>query len=416
MQRFKLFTFLKADRTLPRYRLRLLLVIAHSFFLLGLTILLQYSAFVRSDELGFLKWGAIYKHLLFHWNPKPDKDRIVFIDVSKDLALAADTTYGASAPNLNGAVSIITDRSKLAVLFDTLSRHAGQYRYAICDILFDQPDTADRALRGPIEKTSNLLCSATFDKGAHRPIFKVPSAMVNYQAIDGSKFAKLDIYYRDSLKTFPVYLYEKLTANHFRKQHGVVLLNGHPTFNTVIPEFYYRAEDLHYNAAGGNKVNTYYLGRLLLLPDFFEALRGKLIVIGDFSARDTHTTYAGSMPGPLILLDTYLTLAHQPVIISVGWCLLLLAFYTGVSYWLIFHPDRKIKELHDQLSSRIKVPLISKFIIKYLSFIGLLILINMVSYFYFGTFISLFYIATYLTFIQLLIDKWPQWTTWLKRK
>ncbi len=415
MQRLKRFQFLNTDRKLPHYRLRLGLAAVHSLFLLGLTIVLQYSAFVRSDELGFLKWSAIWKHQLLGWDPKPDENRIVFIDVAKDLALTTDTTYGAPAPNLNGAVSVITDRSKLAVLFDTLSRHPGQYQFAMCDILFDNPDTADHALRGPIERTGQLLCSAVYDKRMLRPVFNVQSAVVNYQAIDGSKFAKLDIFYRDSLKTFPAELYERLSGNRFRKKDGIVLLNGRPTFNTVIPEFYYRSEDLHYNAAGQHHVNAYYLGRLLLLPGFFEALRGKLIVIGDFSARDTHPTYSGSMPGPLILLDTYLTLAHQPITISVGWCLLLLVFYGCVSYWMIFHPDRKIKALHDQVSARIKVPLLSKFIIKYLSFIGLLILINLVSYIHFGTFISLYYIATYLTFIQLLIDKWPQWRAWIKR-
>jgi hypothetical protein len=64
-----------------------------------------------------------------------------------------------------------------------------------------------------------------------------------------------------------------------------------------------------------------------------------------------------------------------------------------------------LQEIH----KKIRIPFLSKFLISYISFIGILILINIFSYFYFGTFVSLFYIATYLTFIQVVFEKLPVW-------
>jgi len=146
------------------------------------------------------------------------------------------------------------------------------------------------------------------------------------------------------------------------------------------------------------------MGELLADPNCFSVLKNKFIVIGDF-VNDLHMTCLGRMPGSLILWNSYLTLYNNHVTISVKWLLMLVIFYFLISYWIIVHPDKKLNEIH----KKIRVPFLSKFLINYISFIGMLVLVNVFSYFYFGTFVSLFYIATYLTFIQLVIEKYPEW-------
>jgi len=397
-------TFLKNDAKIPGHKWKVFFVFLHSIFLLILTVVLQYISFIRYDEVDFLKSAAILKHDIFKVDEKPYAKNVVFLDVSKDPAVADDDEYGPPDSTMKGSQRVITDRFKLAKLFSILNSHPNEYKYVICDILFEKPGPGDSILRPQIEKLKNIIISAIWDKGKLiQPIFKVPSAVVNYTAINKTVFTKIPIYYKDSLKSLPVYLFEKTTNHRFTKKNILTFLDGKPTFNTVIPEFYYRVGDMVPPSAMKN-INTYYLGELLADPDCFSVLKNKFIIIGDFS-NDIHVTYLGRMPGTLIIWDAYLTLYKNHAVISFKWLLMLFFFYLMLSYWIIIHPDRKFKEIHQ----KIRVPFLSTFLINYISFIGILVLINIFSYFYFGTFVSLFYIATYLTFIQLVIEKFPQW-------
>ena len=397
-------TRLARDAQLPRYKRKLLIVFFHTVFLLTLTILLQYTSLVRSDEVDFLKYAALVKHDVFKFDEKPWLKNTVFIDVSKDPALAEDDEYGPPDSTMQGARRVITDRVKLAKLISILNQHPNEYKYVLCDILFDHPGPGDSLLKPEIEKLKKVIVSSIWENGKLvLPIFKARSGVVNYTAINKTIFTKMPIFYKDSLKSLPATLFEQTTAYRFTKKRYFDFLNGKPTFNTVIPEFYYRNADMISPTEKGN-INTFYMGELLADPNCFSVLKNKFIVIGDF-VNDLHMTCLGRMPGSLILWNSYLTLYNNHVTISVKWLLMLVIFYFLISYWIIVHPDKKLNEIH----KKIRVPFLSKFLINYISFIGMLVLVNVFSYFYFGTFVSLFYIATYLTFIQLVIEKYPEW-------
>ncbi|MEO6849114.1 MAG: hypothetical protein ABI203_05755, partial [Mucilaginibacter sp.] len=190
-----------------------------------------------------------------------------------------------------------------------------------------------------------------------------------------------------------------------RRNGFMIYLENKPTFNTIIPNFYYKNSDL-IDTYGNKPINTYYLGELLADPECFTVLKDKFIIIGDIK-NDVHITYSGGVPGMLILWNSYLTLFATKTQVSFQWLGVLFIFYALLSYWIIIHPDRKLKEIHEKINTSVA----GNFIIKYISFIGFLILINIISYFFFGLFVSLFYIASYLTFLQMLIDKLPQWQT-----
>ena len=396
--------FFQYDLKSPGFKIKFFLVFFHTILLLILTVVFQYLSFIRGDEVEFLKSAALLKHDIFKIDEKPFLKNVVFIDVAKDPALADDDEYGPPDSTLKGAQRIITDRFKLARLFSIINKHPDDYKYIICDILFEKPGPGDSLLKTQIQKLKKLIIAAIWDNGKLvKPIFNVNSAVVNYKAINKSVFTKIPIYYKDSLKSLPAVLFEKTTDHRFTRKYTLTYLNGKPTFNTLIPEFYYRPADMATPYARKN-INTYYLGELLADPDCFSVLKNKYIIIGDFE-NDTHTTYLGKMPGSLILWNSYLTLYKHQVNISFGWLLMLFVFYFFLSYWIIIHPDRNLKEIHQ----KIRIPFLSSFLASYISFIGILILINIFSYFIFGVFISLFYVATYLTFIQVVIEKLPVW-------
>lgn len=200
-------TALERDTQLPHYKRKLFIVFFHTIFLLIATVLLQYTSFIRSDEVDFLKSAAILKHDIFKIDEKPFAKNVVFIDVSKDPAVADDDEYGPPDSTMKGAQRIITDRFKLAKLFSIINQHPNDYKYVICDILFEKPAPGDTVLKPQIEKLKKIIISAIWDNGKLiKPIFKVPSAVVNYTAINKSVFTKIPIFYKDSLKSLPVYL------------------------------------------------------------------------------------------------------------------------------------------------------------------------------------------------------------------
>jgi len=405
MHRLKAFrASLRKETKKPGYKKRVFLVFFHAIFLLILTIVLQYVSYIRLDEVDFLKSAAIIKHDIFHSDEKPWSKNVVFIDVSKDPSLADDDEFGPPDSTMKGAQRVITDRVKLAKLFSILNAHPNGYKYVICDVLFEKPGPGDSLLKPQIEKLKRIICSSIWENNKHiKPIYNVPSAVVNYTAINKTVFTKMPIYYKDSLKSLPVCLLEKTTAHRYTRKHDLNYLDGKLTFNTLIPEFYYRPLDM-VTALAGKKINTYYLGELLADPDCFNVLKNKFIIIGDFT-NDIHITYLGKLPGSLILWNVYLTLSNHHVTISFKWVMMLFIFYLLISYWIIIHPEKKLQALH----KKIRVPFLTSFLISYVSFIGILVLINIFSYFYFGTFVSLFYISTYLTFVQVLIEKLPEW-------
>lgn len=384
---------------------KITLVLMHTLLLAAFTIALQYTSYVRADELGFLKWAAVIRHNVLHIDPKPLADSVVFLDISKDITTIDDPSEAGSldsAMGLKGAQMVVTDRKKLAYLFAELNKHRDAYKFVLCDVLFEDNAPGDSALKQQIEKLPRLMVAGSAPKGKlDRPLFNVQFGLADYTAINGSSFVKMPIFALGNLKSYPVAMYEETTAHRFTRHGAATYEDGAFALNTIIPELYYRDEDLERDSG---KVNTYDLFKLVSFPDYFSVLKHKYIVIGNFK-NDRHNSYLGSIPGTLVLWDTYLTLRNHPLKITAIWTFLLCIVYFLISYWIILHPEQKLEELH----KKIHVPLISKFIIKYLSFIGILVAVNIISYFYFGTFISLFYVATYLTFLQLVIDKAPEW-------
>lgn len=369
-----------------------------------MTIGMQYVSLTRSDESSFLELAFIFKHNILGIDPKPDEQNVIFLDVSKDIVTIDDPEFTYSdTDSLLGAKIAIKDRKKLATFFKILNKNPNSYKYVICDILFDYTSPDDTLLKPIIEKTKHLTTTSIFENEQFiKPIFKVSSGCVNYAMINDSKFTKMPLMYSDSIKSLPVIVYEKFTKNRISKNGVLTYFGDKVAFNTVIPEMYYRVSDLRRFNEDNKKANFFYLGEIITKKNFFDDyLKGKFIIIGDFT-NDNHDTYSGTIPGCMILLNTYLTLINHAPIFSFSWLLILFSIYFILSYFMIVHPDEKL----DHIKNKIQVPFFKKWILKYISFIGILILIDLISYLFYDTFISVFYIATYLTFLEMIIDNY----------
>lgn len=395
------FHYLKQAKNL---KVKLLLVFLHGSLLLLAAIRLQYTNYLRADENDFLKLFTILKHDIFRHNPKPIGDSVVFIDISKDIKLIPDTINNAPVIEgrfkLDSSQIVITDRVKLAWLFHLLNSHPEGYKYILCDLYFELPSADDPILRPEIEKARNCIVSAEFNGNRlAEPVFKLNCGSVDYYSTARNQFNKLMIFDR-GFKTLPVKMMEDLSAGKFTQSQGWTFQDGRPAFNTVIPEFFYRKEDLH--DASRERPNLLYLYQLFAQPEVFEKyLKSKYIIIGDFSGGDEHVTYQGALPGPIILFDSFLTLRDYSAAITAGWCLFLLLCFFGVSYRIFLFPPQS-----DHTEPVIRVNLFNDFWVKYVSYLGLFILINFVSFFVFNKLVSILYLVTYLTILEFILQKW----------
>lgn len=389
---------------IKRFKFKFFLVLVNTLFLLFITIILQYVSLTRSDESSFLGWASTFKHNILGFDPKPDEANVIFLDVSKDIVTIDDPDFTYSGTDsILGAKVIIKDRRKLSVLFKELNKNPNNYKYVICDILFDYLSPDDSIFSPIIAKTKHLTTTSIFeDEQFIKPIFKVSSGCVNYSMINDTKFTKMPLVYSDTIKSLPVIVYEKLSKKSVSKNGILTYFGDKVAFNTVIPEMYYRISDLRRINEDNKKANFFYLGEIITKKNFFDDyLKGKFIIIGDFT-NDIHDTYSGTIPGCMILFNTYLTLINHAPIFSFSWILILFGIYFIISYFMIAHPEEKL----NHLKSKIQVPFFKKWILKYISFIGVLIIIDLISYLFYTTFISVFYIATYLTFLEMIIDNY----------
>jgi len=101
------------------------------------------------EELAALDWAASLKEQLRGTRTKAERfleQNCTLIDVSHDLVLL-------SAPDQPDSTSVlaITDRARLATLFQWLARDTGLFDVVVVDVLFDLPTAQDSALARSLE-------------------------------------------------------------------------------------------------------------------------------------------------------------------------------------------------------------------------------------------------------------------------
>lgn len=193
---------------------------------------------------------------------------------------------------------------------------------------------------------------------------------------------------------------EQLGQKKYAQNNVFVYENGRLAFNAFTPELYYRSGDLIASSEKGG-ANLFHLGELMEDSAIFHhALENKYIVLGNFYT-DMHNTYLGTVPGSLLLINSFLTLRDHSIALSFKWILFLWVLFLLMSYFIFIHPERKLANVQ----KKIKPKFLQGFIKTYLSYAGVLIVVNFLSYLFFGIIFSLFYVATWLAMLETVLEK-----------
>jgi len=369
--------------------------------MIAITLIYLSLPFTIDEENLLIKLSSAVKSALVKNENKPDKDRFLFVCVSWDKQLVdkIDTVSGFPIGQID-----ITDRAKLGQLIQRINSKPDNHKFIIVDVRFHIPSSTDSLLRAELEKLQHGLVS--YHKGANDkpnyPMFKAPLGLSDMQSQYDDEGDEMVLKYHlvqgDTLKTTPLLMYEYLYGTKLKEKLFYNELNGKRIFNSYILDYPIRGYDLF-------KAKTYnyaYLGDLLALPEpfFHDLTKDKIIIVGDYENLDIHKTIYGPMPGPLILLNAFLSLENEQNVFSIKFVLFLLIFFTLISYKAINVRDPITVFVERKFA---KYDFISDFFVDVSFYLVYFTLISLASYYFFNIQITILILSFYLSFLEKFI-------------
>jgi hypothetical protein len=356
---------------------KIIVALLHSVFFFIILWQVSNSAYTSAVDEEIMKKVNAASDKLFGSNAQYSHD-FVFVNISRDIKLVSDPSeYGETS---------ITDRSKLAQFFKILADNGNKHHYALCDIFLEFENEDDTALLAQTSRCKKLLFPYHLAGDTiQKPCLTVHSALSDF-ITNTSGFSKFKLVYNDTIKTTPLVLLAEID----HKKYPASYLD----FKSVFPKYYIQSSHLFET----QKYPYYNLGELLMLSEadsfYHQFLENKFIVIGNYDT-DVHSSAVDKIPGPLILLNTYLSIRNRGQI-SWWWALFMIAGLTGVSYLLFF---KKVKApviyKHPWLDFVMQV-----FVNNYISFFGICLLLAVLSEFIFSVQLSFSVLLSYLLVVN----------------
>ena len=352
---------------------KIIVAVLHGIFLFIVLWQVSNSSYTSGIDEELMKKVNSISNKLFGSNAHYDHD-FVFVNVSRDLKLVSDPSeYGETA---------ITDRSKLAQLFKILADNGNKHHYALCDIFLEFANEDDTALLAQTNRCTKLIFPYHFTGDTmQKPCLPVHTALSDFVTnTDG--FSKFKLIYHDSIKTTPMALLEEID----HKKYPASYLD----FKSVFPKYYIQSAQLFET----RQYPYFNLGELLMLSEadsfYHKFLENKFIVIGNYDT-DVHSSAVDKIPGPLILLNTYLSIRNRAHV-SWWWALFMIAGLSAVSY-LLFFKKVKVPVIYKHPSLDLLMQL---FVNDYISFFGICLLLAVLSELIFSVQMSFSVLLTYL--------------------
>ena len=338
----------------------------------------------------------ILKNVILGAEEKPDKDSLLFVNVSYDkILLPRYDEVGFESGNV-----VITDRGALSK-FLTIINEDPRYRFIILDVFFEDSTSYDSMLQAQVSKSKALILPYHFDGGVSRLKSHIRgwSGLADYDA-DFGTFLKYRYLQQDTCRTVPLLLYERFNNGYLRKSGPFYTSNRHLALNAVVLDFSVRSYDVFTDdGTGYSSVHLYEL--MNTPPEIINALvRNKIIVIGDFMDRDLHPTLYGTMAGPLIQLNAYLALANGDHFLT--WPLLVFIFccYLTIS-WFLF-TDRNFVTIG--WMEKLKNSKWGSVVFDFLKYAFAFVLINVFSYLLFDVHLNVLIISVYIVVIEYVLS------------
>lgn len=333
------------------------MAIAHAIMLFIVLWQVSNSSYSSALDEGLLGQIAKLERQLLNTRP-PGNMRFIFVNVSYDIKLAVNPEGGV------GSISI-TDRETLARFFKLLADKGNRHQFVLSDIFLEYPEDEDSTLLVQAGRCKNLLFPYHLISGKKQePCIPVNTALSDFETYTGN-FSKFRLIYDDSMVTTPVAILNKLDHKRYP--------NTWLDFKSILPRYYINPSEL----GDATKYPVYNLGELLMIAEddsvYHQFLEDRFIVLGNFET-DLHNSPVGRIPGPLILLNTYLTINNGRSV-SWWWAIFMTIGLTGVSYLLFFG---KLKPPESRKYPWLDL-LYKIFINKYFSFSGLFLLLVLLS-------------------------------------
>ncbi len=370
----------------------------HALFMVATTLFLLEMNFTYGDEKYVVKWSTIIKKVILGFDNKPEWDKLLFINTSYDNMLIERLDEDGFATGNR----VITDREKLARLFEAAGSEKSQHRYIICDIFFRDASPFDSLLNENIKRIKNVIIPyhTGEDNKIEEPLFNINKGFSDYNVIENS-FLKYSLMQYDSLASLPLKMYMDLYNADFHP--GLISrMNGKASFNTIIIDFKVRDIDIREEKSG----HTYpyvNLGEFTELPDSVirQTLKDRIVVIGDFRERDLHQTIIGPMHGGMILLNVFLSLENNENTIKPFFIIILFIVFFLVS--LDIFSDKNIRER--KYVKKLSKNRFGKFMVKFLEYLVYLIIASVIIYIFYNIHINILIAALYLKVLDSLTTK-----------
>lgn len=365
------------------------------FWVLLLTLLLfsvffiyNNSDYVLPGEQSFATKVEVLEDLILPGQFKPPHE-FVFINVGKDLSLVKDE---------EGGDHVITDRDKLGRFMKILA-DSNRHKFVFCDIIFDLPSPEDAQFSKNIAGLQRVIFPKHISDSSLGELgLSGYSAYADYFTNTGS-FNKFRLLQKNKAKSLPVRMHEQLSHVAYQWKYGWLFCNNSICLQTLVPRFFIRPYQLNVT-----KSYPYFnLGELLQLVNassfYQQFLANKFIVIGNFET-DVHSTSIGSMPGTLILLNTYLNLHFGRQKLTVAWFFTMFLIFFLINLYLI-HGIIETPKMESKNGWWTKV--VNSMLVKLFSIGGLCMGILLISDLFFGVQCEVLCIVFFILAINFLL-------------
>ena len=366
----------------------------HAIALSILTLVWMNLSWEFGDEVIVARINQIARYEIF--NP-PNK---LVEQFKKDLLLintSYDKTLIPFEDDFGAGHMQVTDRKKLASLFDIISSGPVQPNLVVVDMIFDTPSPDDSILRRSLRTIDNLVVSSEYSNGV--PIAPWPGvnfAIAQYETTTGM-FLKYNLV-NDTIQYLPAAMMHETHGTRFRERGGLVKTEHGWWMNSFIVDLPVRKAHLD-----NGEILMWNLGDALQFDtaDVHRLAANRIIIIGDYYRYDVHPTLLGDQPGPLIVANAYLGMLQGiPRIKMLDGVLIFLLYFFSTLYVLVWRPNR---------SKLPRMPVygqkLGKFFVKYLTYLVVFSLYSILLYLVTSRHFQLLVFGLYFNLFEYLFDR-----------
>lgn len=376
-------------------KLFLLAATFNSVLMIVATLYYLSQTSMLDDELTLIKYTSLLKMAVMPLD-KPDRNRFAFVNVGWDRQLIPKyDSAGFKIGNID-----ITNRDHLGKFLKAINTN-DNHKYLIVDVRFEDKSPYDSLLQAELLKVKR--CRVSYHKGKDElpkyPALKAPLGLSDMETDRGGMdlFIKYHLMQgkEDSIKTTPLLMYEDIYNQKLEDGLFYHKINGKSIFNGFIVNFRLWSYDFF----GSNGVNYYQMPEIasldqelvtMMTEDFF---KDRIVIVGDFENRDIHNTLFGQIPGPLILVNAFLSLEAGDNELSWRFLLLLFIAFIPISYKAIDPKDVFTLWLESKFKDYAFVVEASADVLVYTLYFAV---VSLFSFFLFGIHLTIIFLAFYM--------------------